>query len=138
MKKVWLTGFLSLILVSAIYSQKADTTAYQSLEPYEFHLEYLKTDPAMMVDVREPFEFRGRRIKDAINIPSSGNFETAADTLDKNYAMFFYCTSGYRSKRVAAYFAGKGFTRVYSLEGGIVAWKKEGFPLVRKKGRKRH
>jgi thioredoxin 1 len=133
MKKTFLGIIFLLIFFAAAYSQKADTVKYQSLEPYDFHLQYLKTDSAMLVDVREPFEFRGRRIKDAINMPSSGDLDFAADTIDKNYAMFFYCTTDYRSKRAAEIFAEKGFTKVYSLDGGIVAWKKDGFPVIRRK-----
>jgi rhodanese-related sulfurtransferase len=133
MKKTFLGSIFLLIFFATAYSQKVDTVKYQSLEPYDFHLEYLKADSAMLVDVREPFEFRGRRIKDAVNMPSSGNLDFAADTIDKNYAMFFYCTTDYRSKRVAEIFAEKGFSKVYSLDGGIVAWKKDGFPVIRRK-----
>jgi rhodanese-related sulfurtransferase len=135
MKKSIITFVFLMIIVATANSQKSDTVRYKLLEPYDFHLEYLKTDPALLVDVREPFEFRGRRIKDAINIPSSGNLEFSADTIDKNCALFFYCTTDYRSNRVAAFFAEKGFTKVYSLEGGIVAWKKDGFPVIRRKRR---
>jgi rhodanese-related sulfurtransferase len=133
MKKTFLGSIFLLIFFATAYSQKVDTVKYQSLEPYDFHLEYLKADSAMLVDVREPFEFRGRRIKDAVNMPSSGDLDFAADTIDKNYAMFFYCTTDYRSKRVAEIFAEKGFSKVYSLDGGIVAWKKDGFPVIRRK-----
>jgi rhodanese-related sulfurtransferase len=133
MKKTFLGSIFLLIFFATAYSQKVDTVKYQSLEPYDFHLEYLKADSAMLVDVREPFEFRGRRIKDAVNMPSSGDLDFAADTIDKNYAMFFYCTTDYRSKRVAEIFAEKGFSKVYSLDGGIVAWKKDGFTVIRRK-----
>jgi rhodanese-related sulfurtransferase len=133
MKKTFLGSIFLLIFFATAYSQKVDTVKYQSLEPYDFHLEYLKADTAMLVDVREPFEFRGRRIKDAVNMPSSGDLDFAADTIDKNYAMFFYCTTDYRSKRIAEIFVKKGFTKVYSLDGGIVAWKKNGFPVIRRK-----
>jgi rhodanese-related sulfurtransferase len=89
-----------------------------------------------LIDVRESFEFRGKRIRDAINIPSSGNLEFATDTIDKNFYLFFYCTTDYRSRRVAEFFYDKGFRKVYNLEGGIVAWRKDGFPVV-KNGRKK-
>jgi rhodanese-related sulfurtransferase len=89
-----------------------------------------------LIDVRESFEFRGKRIRDAINIASSGNLDFTADTLDKNFALFLYCTTDYRSKRVAEYFFDKGFRKVYNLEGGIVAWRKDGFPVERKRRKK--
>lgn len=134
---LFLCLYIFIVQGSAQKAVRADTIKYQLLEPYDFHLQYLKSDPAMMVDVREVFEFKGRRIKDAINIPSSGNLDFATDTIDKNCAMFFYCTTDFRSNRVAETFAEKGFKKVYSLKGGIVAWKKDGFPVIKKRERKK-
>ena len=91
----------------------------------------------MFLNVREFFEYRGRRIKDAVNIPSSGNLEFTADTIDKNCALFLYCTTDYRSIRVARYFYDQGFSKIYSLEGGIVAWRREGMPVEKKRVRRK-
>jgi len=129
---------LLLIIVSKILSaQSADTAKYHSLDPYDFHLAYLRADSAMMIDVRENFEFRGKKIHDAVNIPSSGNLEYASDTLSKNLSLFFYCTTGYRSRRVAEFFYDQGFGDLYNLEGGITAWKKDGFPVTRRRSGKK-
>lgn len=42
--------------------------------------------------------------------------------LPKDRKLVFSCHSGMRSLDVAAYFAGHGFTNVYSMRGGIDAW----------------
>lgn len=132
-------GFFIVLIYSSglIEAQTADSSKYLSLEPYDFHLQYLRKDSVMLIDVREFFEYRGRRIKDAVNIPSSGNLEIPADTTDKNFALFLYCSTDYRSKRVAEFFYDKGFRKVYNLAGGIVAWKRDGFPIEKKKVRRR-
>ena len=65
-----------------------------------------------------------------------GNLDIPADTINKKNDLFFYCTSGFRSKRVAKFFYGKGFTRLYSLDGGIVTWRKEKLPVEKKKLRR--
>jgi len=122
-----------LIFCSSITGQVSDSAKFKSLLPYDFHLTYLKEDKAILIDVREFFEFRRARLKDAVNIPSSGNLGFAADTIDKECALFLYCTTGYRSKRVAEFFHDKGSHKLYSLEGGIVLWRKDGFPVVRRK-----
>jgi len=122
-----------LLFSCQISGQVTDSVKFKSLSPYYFHLNYLKEEHVLMVDVREFFEYRGRRIKDAINIPSTGNLEFSADTIDKNVTLFLYCTTDYRSIRAARFFAGHGFSKVYSLEGGIVAWRKEGFPVEKKR-----
>lgn len=130
MKRTYLVLFL--IMVSLFLSaQSGDSLKYHSLDPYDFHLAYLRADSAMMIDVRERFEFRGKKIRDAVNMPSTGNLEYVADTLSRNYSLFFYCTTDYRSEKVAGYFSDRGFKNVYNLQGGIVAWRKEGFPVTR-------
>ncbi len=120
-----------------IIAQAPDSSRYLSLEPYDFHLRYLRSDSALLIDVREFFEYKGNRIKGALNIPSSGNTEFSADTTDKNLSLFFYCSTGFRSKRVAELFFDKGFRKLYNLEGGIVAWKRDGFPVEKGKVRRK-
>ena len=128
--------FISLFFLAGtepLFSQKADSIKYTNLEPYDFHLNWLKDDKTMLIDVREYFEYKRSRIKDAVNIPSSGNLDFAADTLNKDLALFLYCTTDFRSIRVARKFADMGFRKVYNLTGGIKAWKKDGFPVQKKR-----
>ena len=131
-------SFIILFTLSLCSFKRAgsDSLKFKSLPPAEFLAAYQKSQKAVMIDVREFFEYRKSRIKDAINIPSSGNLEVSADTLDKDSNLFLYCTSGFRSKRVAKFFSEEGFTKVYSLDGGIMAWRKEGTAWIRK--RKNH
>jgi len=133
------TASLSILIIISVlqaFSQTADSIKYASLDPYFFHLNYLKDDKAVLIDVREYFEFKKSRVKDAVNIPSSGNIDYASDTIDKSRPLFFYCTTGYRSKRVAEKFAEKGFRSVYNLEGGLKKWKEDGYSVERKRLKK--
>jgi rhodanese-related sulfurtransferase len=113
--------------------QVPDSVKYKSLNPYNFHFQYLRTDSSILIDVREPFEFKGNRIKGAINIPASGNLDKAADTINKKLTLFLYCTSGFRSSNTAEKLYHKGFRKLYNLKGGITAWRKDGMPV--QKGR---
>ncbi len=126
-----------LVFCFTATGQATDSVKYISLEPYDFHLAYLREDKAILIDVREFFEYRRSRIKGAVNIPSSGNLDFAADTINKDNALFLYCTTDFRSKRVAKFFCNKGFSKVYSLDGGIVAWKKDSMPVEKKKIRRK-
>ena len=128
-------GFI-LILSATSAAQVPDSLKYKPLKPAEFLSAWQSAEKGLLIDVREFFEYRKSRLKDAVNIPSSGNLENAADTLDKNRDLFFYCTSGFRSKRVAKFFYDKGFAKLYSLEGGIVAWRKDKLPVVKKRIRR--
>jgi rhodanese-related sulfurtransferase len=125
-----------LIFCSSLSAQVPDSLKFISLLPRDFRLAYQKEPKAVLIDVREFFEFRTSRIKGAINIPSSGNPDSATDTLQKDHPLFLYCTSGFRSKRVARELYDKGFLRLYSLDGGIVAWRKERMPVEKKRIRK--
>jgi thioredoxin 1 len=126
-----------LVLSNSITGQIPDSLKFKSIVPGDFLSTYQKEERAILIDVREPFEYRKSRLKGAVNIPSSGNMDFAADTINKERSIFLYCTSGFRSKRVAKVFCAKGFSNVYSLEGGIVAWRKAGMTEDKKRIRGR-
>jgi rhodanese-related sulfurtransferase len=98
---------------------------------------YVSEKHALLIDVREPFEIKKRMIREAVNIPSSGGIDIAADTINKETSLFLYCVSGVRSRRIAIAFYDKGFRKLYSLEGGIVAWRKDGLPVVKNERKKK-
>jgi rhodanese-related sulfurtransferase len=124
---------LILIFCSSILAQIPDSLKYKSVLPKDFQLRYLEEVKAILIDVREFFEFKKSRLKDAVNIPSSGNIQVAVDSINREYALYLYCTTGFRSKRVAKTLYDQGFHKLYSLDGGIVAWKKEGLPVDKKR-----
>jgi phage shock protein E len=137
MKNSILPVIAIFILSNTGFGQVPDSLKYISLKPSEFQKTMQTADKAILIDVREFFEYKKSRIDHAVNIPSSGNLDVPADTLDKEASLFLYCTSGFRSKRVAKHLFDKGLTKLYSLDGGINAWKKEGLPVNRKKIRKK-
>ncbi len=131
MKSLSATVLLFLSSITFLNAQVPDSIKFQSLGPHKFQDQYQRTDSALLIDVREPFEFNGKRIRGAVNIPSSGNIERAADTLNKNYTLFLYCTSGFRSARIAKTLYDKGFRKLVSLKGGMIAWRKERMPVIK-------
>jgi len=135
MKKYPLSFIIFLTFCFRVSGQESDSLKFKSLLPKDFHSTFQKSEKALIIDVREGFEYRPSHLKKAVNIPSSGNLQLAADSINKESSLFFYCTTGFRSKRVARYFCEKGFKNVYSLDGGIVAWRKAGMPLVRRQTR---
>ena len=86
------TLIILILMFSVPVNSQSDSVRFRLLEPYDFHLQYLREDTTLLIDVREFFEFRRRRIKGAVNIPSSGNLDFAADTINKGSALFLYCT----------------------------------------------
>jgi thioredoxin len=49
--------------------------------------------------------------------------------LDVSKPVFVYCLSGGRSASAAQYLKGRGFKRVYDLQGGIMQWRAAKLPL---------
>jgi rhodanese-related sulfurtransferase len=116
-----------------LHSQERDSLVYISLRPAEFNEEMNIVPNPVLIDVREPFEFRRSRIKNAINTPSNAELRSFTDSLIKTTHIFLYCSTDYRSKRAAEDLVQNGFLHVYNLDGGIVAWRKAGFGVERRK-----
>lgn len=85
---------------------------------------------AVLLDVREPKEFEGGRLPSALHIPLS-QLAGRASELAKLVArpVVAYCDTGRRSRMAAATLAKAGFKEIYTLQGGIAAWKKDGLPV---------
>ena len=49
---------------------------------------------------------------------------------DKNAKIVLYCSSGRMSEIAANTLVKLGYTDVWNVEGGMVAWEKAGFPLI--------
>lgn len=78
----------------------------------------------LLLDVREPFEFRYCHIAGSINIPMSDIFQEHSD-LDPELETVVICHHGIRSAQIAAFLAERGFAHVINLAGGIAAWANE-------------
>lgn len=122
-----------VFLSGLIYSQNAGSEKYQSLKPYDFHMEYLRNDPALLIDVRTQMEYRRQRIRGAISLPSSRDLFNYTDSLSRDCHLFLYCTTDFRSRHAAELLYEKGFRNLYNLEGGLAAWKKDGMPVEKKR-----
>ena len=125
--------FFFIFFCRLVYPQDAGPKKYRSLEPYDFHMEYLRNDPALLVDVSTQMEYSRQRIRDAINLPSSKDLFNYTDSLSRDCHLFLYCTTDFRSRHSAELLYEKGFRNLYNLEGGFKAWKKDGMPIDKKR-----
>ena len=75
-----------------------------------------------LIDVRQPEE-RDIATIGGVNIPLS-ELPERLDELEahRDRKIVVYCRSGVRSDRAASYMMSMGFSKVYNLEGGILAW----------------
>ena len=86
-------------------------------------------DKFLFIDVREDEEWKVGRAKGAIHL-GKGVIERDIETLipDKNTQLVLYCGGGFRSALAADSIQQMGYTNVYSMDGGIKAWRSQNLP----------
>ncbi len=83
---------------------------------------------AVIVDVREPYEWREGYIPGAKLIPLRG-LSGRVQELDPTKEIIAVCRSGNRSISAALILQQAGFTQVSSLVGGMISWTRHRFPV---------
>lgn len=78
----------------------------------------------MLLDVREPVEFRYCHIEGSRNMPM-GEVFLKLDQLDPERETVVICHHGLRSAQIANFLLGHGFQHVINLQGGVAAWANE-------------
>ncbi len=87
----------------------------------------LQEDNVVLIDVRTPGEVTSGYIPEAnlfIDI-NGADFNKKIAELDTTKTYVVYCRSGARSGKASSYMVTNGFTDVYNLEGGILAYTGE-------------
>ena len=94
------------------------------LSPTEFAARwpnYASGGDVVLLDVREHDELAIAAVDGARHIPMR-EVPARLPDLDPAKPLVVMCHSGGRSRRVAEFLQGNGFTNVFNLEGGIEAW----------------
>ncbi len=86
---------------------------------------------AVVVDVRDPAEFRAGHITGSRNIPYSRLMEQMGE-LPADKALIIVCNIGQVAGAAARQLKAKGRQNVFKLEGGIANWKSSSLPLVKR------
>lgn len=77
-------------------------------------------DDFQLIDVREPYEVEICEIGGA-SIPMA-EIPDNLDEISREVPVIVHCKSGARSSNIVAYLESQGFTNIFNLEGGIMAW----------------
>lgn len=89
-----------------------------------------KTLDGIIIDVRSPAEFSKGAIAGAINIPVD-QITQHTDLLQPHKKIYLYCLSGGRSELALAQLTNLGLSvELYNLTSGLLAWRKNGYPLT--------
>ncbi len=111
----------------------------QEIRPDELDEMIENHDDLLIVDVREPDEYRLGHIPGSLLVPR-GTLEAAADPRNRHRVeplcsargrtIVVYCDTGARSALAADTLNQMGFAS-YNLAGGIVLWEADELPLIR-------
>ena len=88
----------------------------------QIHSDSLKYTNSILLDTREPEEFKVSHIPDAVH---TGYYDFSIEDfyhLNKDTTIIVYCSVGYRSSKIAQKLIDAGFKDVRNLYGGIFMW----------------
>ena len=126
----------ALFIVTYLLVQDLIETAfrkYKTVTPNQAVL-LMNNDGTLVVDVREPHEYAEGHIEGAKNIPLN-KIEQSAREIEayKGSPIIVGCQSGTRSPAACKKLHALGFTRVFEMTGGMVAWKEQNLPISKKR-----
>jgi rhodanese-related sulfurtransferase len=122
--KYFQLSFMILLMGCAV--AKADMGEIESISPKEASAMYADKK-AVIVDVREDSEWNEQHIPGSIHIPLAQLNERLSELKQyKDSTVITQCKTGGRSAKALNELKSAGFSKVYNMEGGIMAWDKAG------------
>ena len=101
------------------------------ITPSKLHEWLEEGRPVQLVDSRTESEYCQGTIRDAQHAPLTGLPQSLESIfLDPDQPVVLLCLSGHRSRPGTRLLRSQGM-EAYSLKGGIMAWKKAGYPLTK-------
>ncbi len=111
----------------------------EEIFPFDLMAEMESDNPPLLIDVREPTEYRSAHIPGALHVPR-GILEAASEpgyaetepalAEGREQDIVVVCRSGRRSALAARALKELGFIRVRNLKLGVRGWNDDGGPLV--------
>lgn len=115
-------GFVAILLGCA----NADVESIDSISPKEASV-MTSEQKAVIIDVREDSEWNEQHIPGAIHIPLAQLNDRLLELEQyKQSPVVTQCKAGGRSAKAFDVLKLAGFSKVYNMDGGIMAWEKAG------------
>lgn len=85
---------------------------------------------AIIIDIREPGDYKAGHALNARNIPVGRLEEQAAKiSPKKDKPIVVYCKSGTQSPSARQTLEKAGYSEVYTLKGGLYGWQEDNMPM---------
>lgn len=109
-------------------------TKIPSISVEKVHEEFEPHNNIVLLDVREPFEYEEVHIKNSILLPLRELEQKIEELVPrKETPIFAYCRSGNRSLKAVQNLLKLGYTNVFNITGGIIAWEEKQYSLETQK-----
>jgi len=94
----------------------------------------IQNKTVIVLDVRTPEEYAIGHIEGALNINiAQADFSKRVSKLDRDKTYIIHCSANVKNGRSAKsleIMSSFGFDKLLNMEGGIIAWRQSGYPLV--------
>jgi rhodanese-related sulfurtransferase len=127
----WLAGALVLVSILVIvYEMRVQSEAKGSVSPQD--MVRLMNQGALLIDLRPLEQYSAGHVGGARQMNGEQILQ-AGDTLKKykEKAVVVYDDTGSLSASAVRQLAAQGFTKAFTLRGGLAAWRTENLPLTR-------
>ena len=127
----WLaTATAVLAALVVVYEMRLRSEGQRSVSPQE--LIRLMNQGALVLDLRAAEQYQAGHLNGARQM-SGDQILSAGDTLKKHKekTVVVYDDSGSLGAAAVRQLAAQGFTRVFTLRGGLAAWRADNLPLSR-------
>ncbi len=108
------------------------SSANTALSPYDT-TQKMNAGDSIFLDVRDDNEFKSGHLLNALSMPVS-KFGERMHEIEKfkEKDIVIYCDNGMRTSRAVAKLKKSGFSKLFTLSGGLAAWEKANLPTVSK------
>ncbi len=132
MRKILLIILLAIISVNLAFSQTQDTKSFIKNVDAKTFKALVDSGKGITLDVRTPEEVADGYINGSSTINYyDEDFETKIKLISKEKEIYVYCKGGGRSSEAAKILQKNGFKKVYNLDGGIMGWEGNDYPVVK-------
>jgi hydroxyacylglutathione hydrolase len=91
--------------------------------------ELASAEPPLVLDIRNPREWKAKHIPESLNIPLNHLQERLAE-IPRGRRIAVHCAGGYRSSIAASILHQNGMTNLIEMAGGLAAWDAAKLPVV--------
>ncbi|MBM3857896.1 MAG: molybdopterin-synthase adenylyltransferase MoeB [Verrucomicrobia bacterium] len=108
--------------ISCTTSMNSDLSSIPTITVEELEKKLQQHHPIKLIDVREPEEYEIAHIEGSQLIPL-GELISRTNELPHDEEIALLCRSGGRSAQALLWLQEAGFSKLYNVEGGILAWQ---------------